>query len=245
MICKLNFWLMLQPQLQILELSNTSPERSQSDLCLSQWLWRGEGRGGSPCPGIALLAWNALGNVQRGVWLVRSGVWCVDLCVCVCADQNVMESVSRISEDRSAMMWSAGWQPGCVGVSVLPVSCLHLVVVASANPTLLSVYMCVCMCVSLRSSLCETRSASSTSGQQSTDWRLIRPLALQVDLWTSARFLTKMGWAAVLGQPFAGSSQAITSYLCFCQWAGSLQGLQTSLAGKHRCVCACKCTQAH
>lgn len=47
---------------------------------LEVWGWCscvcGWGRWG-PCPGIAPLAWNALGNVQCGVWIVRKGYVCV------------------------------------------------------------------------------------------------------------------------------------------------------------------------
>lgn len=196
MICKLNFWLMLQPQIQILELSNTSPERSQSDLCLV-WLWRGEGsvRGGSPCPGIALLAWNALGNVQREVWLVRRGnVW-IYLCVCVCVSvlirrlQNLCWEWARTDRPwcgqqvDSQTVWGSQscLCPVCTLLLwLLPHVCVHVCVCSFATPSL-------CSC------LCETRSTSSTSGQQSTDRRLIRPHALQVDLWTSAHFWPK--WA--------------------------------------------------
>lgn len=133
------------------------------------------------------------------------------VCLCVRADQKdgicVENERGQIGHDvvsRLTARLCGGLSPACVLSA--PCCCGFC-----------QRFMYVCVCArahkSLCSSLCETGSDSSISGHQNTDRQLIRPHALLIDLWTSAPCL--------LGQHFAGSSQAMRSYLCFCQWARS------------------------
>lgn len=132
---------------QMIALSDTSPERSQYRVICDSGV-----PGTSWKRGWGSLSWNSSSGLECSgecvAWCLIGREW---KCVCVCVALLIRRLWSLCGEwvrtDQSyarlgtSSMWSTGWQPGCVsGVSVLPLCCLHLVVVAS-----LTFFPCVCV----------------------------------------------------------------------------------------------------
>lgn len=104
-------------------------------------------------------------------------------------------------------------------------SCLHLVVVVPPTHRHTPCVRCTYHRSALDFLKPDLARPSQRSGAQTAS-----PLGLTVHgltLELRPPVWPKGFWVAMLGQCFTGSLQAISSYLCICQWTGTPQGLQT------------------